>query len=305
MENVKTQVGTSNRSTNLKSTALLYASAGLYVVPLHGVVNGRCTCGDDKCIQPGGHPRTKHGLANATTNRGVVEKMWAKWPKAKIGIALGARCKLLAVVADHATGLGNLRKLAKTHAAWSRTVRIADRSGMIFLFRFDRNHVHSGKTAEGVRLLGEGRNPDPTPRKESDIERILTIADGLTRKRDSIYTLLFEIYCVACSWVESGRARELRDATLKFLAIRVDRRTKRNTFRFLVEVGCRGMDRKLRSRYANALRYAYSCGCPSYDVTTFLKSKGGIEQCAKQFVMQRRKSTQAKPKVRLKRLTRW
>jgi len=74
---------------HLKAMALFCAGKGLRVVSLHGTLNGRCTCGDEKCDQLGRHPRTKHGVANATADRSVIEQMWARWPRAKIGIALG------------------------------------------------------------------------------------------------------------------------------------------------------------------------------------------------------------------------
>jgi hypothetical protein len=147
-----------------------------------------------------------------------------------------------------------------------------------------------------------------TAQSLSDIELIFAVAAGLTRKRDSIYLLLTEIYSVGRSWLKGGRdqARETRDAAIQSLGIRVDRRAKRNVFRFLIEVGCRAVDKKLRPRYANALRYAYSHDCPPKNLITFLKSRGGIEQCAKRFLMRKRKEIpRARTKVHLKRPTRW
>src|SRR5260370_23085924 len=70
--------------------ALRCASIGLPVVPLHGkTLGGACTCGDADCERPGRHPRTRHGLADATTHRERVKKYWAKWRNAKDGILTG------------------------------------------------------------------------------------------------------------------------------------------------------------------------------------------------------------------------
>jgi hypothetical protein len=80
--------------------ALLYAKAGLPVVPLHGVRDRLCTCGNKDCEQPGRHPRTK----GATTDRALIKKYWRKWPKAKIGIVLGSESGLLALVAEGSAG---------------------------------------------------------------------------------------------------------------------------------------------------------------------------------------------------------
>src|SRR4051794_34208404 len=67
--------------------ALEYAAAGLPVVPLHGVrSDGSCTCGDPSCGSPGKHPRTRHGLNEATTKVAVIRKWWGQgmWPNASI-----------------------------------------------------------------------------------------------------------------------------------------------------------------------------------------------------------------------------
>ena len=68
------------------------------VVPLHGKKkDGGCTCGDPDCRQLGRHPRTKHGVEDATTERSLIEKRWAEWPHARIGVALGTPSRVLAL----------------------------------------------------------------------------------------------------------------------------------------------------------------------------------------------------------------
>ena len=141
---------------DLKAMALFYAGKGLRVVPLHGTVKGRCTCGAEKCEQPGGHPRTKHGIADATTNRSMIEKMWTKWSKAKVGIALGGPAKLLAVVVGSAAGWQNLRKLAGPNGDQPRTVQIWDHGRLILLFKCKEDEVPRGYVTNSVQLLGEG-----------------------------------------------------------------------------------------------------------------------------------------------------
>jgi Bifunctional DNA primase/polymerase, N-terminal len=97
--------GNSNRS-RLKA-ALLYGKAGLPVVPLHGVKGGRCTCGDAACDQPERHPRTK----GATTDRALIKKYWTKWPKARIGVVLGRKSGVIALVTEGAAGKKTLHAL--------------------------------------------------------------------------------------------------------------------------------------------------------------------------------------------------
>jgi hypothetical protein len=87
--------------------ALLCASAGLPVVPLHGFRDSLCTCGNEHCEQPGRHPHTKA----ATTDLARIEKYWTKWPKAKIGVVLGTKSGVIALVTEGSAGKKTLRDL--------------------------------------------------------------------------------------------------------------------------------------------------------------------------------------------------
>jgi Bifunctional DNA primase/polymerase, N-terminal len=110
--------------TSRMAMALLCASEGLCVVPLHGVKNGLCTCGNQHCEQPGRHPRTKNGLKDATTDPEEVKQMWGRWPKAKAGIAPGPTSRVLALVSEGAAGKESLRKLLEHNEALKKTVTI-------------------------------------------------------------------------------------------------------------------------------------------------------------------------------------
>jgi DNA-binding transcriptional ArsR family regulator len=73
----------------LLESALKYADSGWYVFPLHGIENGRCTCGV-KCPSPGKHPRVSRGFLDASTDASVIQRWWTRWPSANIGIATGS-----------------------------------------------------------------------------------------------------------------------------------------------------------------------------------------------------------------------
>jgi hypothetical protein len=128
---------------------------------------------------------------------------------------------------------------------------------------------------------------------QRDINTIRAVAAGLSRKRDAVYVLLSEIYLVGHKWARSGKAKELRDSIIILEGLRIDPRAKRRIFRFLIEVGWPTLDTKLRSRYANALRYASSKNCAAAKLTTFLKSRGGIEKCANRYVAEPQESTRS------------
>jgi hypothetical protein len=97
----------SGNSSSCLDVALLCARAGIPVAPLQGVRDGSCTCGNADCKQPGRHPRIKH----PTANRALIKEYWTKWPKAKIGVVLGAESGVLALVAEGSAGKKTLRAL--------------------------------------------------------------------------------------------------------------------------------------------------------------------------------------------------
>ena len=72
-----------------KLTALRYAAEGLRVAPAHTTKDGRCTCGDKDCRQPGRHLRTPNGVDGATSDPAKIEEFWSRWPNARIAIATG------------------------------------------------------------------------------------------------------------------------------------------------------------------------------------------------------------------------
>lgn len=79
----------SNSGRMLKA-ALAYAAMGWHVFPVHTPVRGGgCSCGGDTCGSIGKHPRTAHGVKDATTDPEQIRAWWTEWPTANIGVATG------------------------------------------------------------------------------------------------------------------------------------------------------------------------------------------------------------------------
>ena len=119
-----------------------------------------------------------------------------------------------------------------------------------------------------------------------DLQTVKSVAAGMTRRRNDVYVLMTEIYRIGRKWLNRGVSRALRDAILEHEKVRVDRRTTRKVFRFLIELTC-SLDTKLKSRYANAMEYARLRDCPATELTEFLK-KDGIEKSAKKYIAHRK-----------------
>jgi len=84
----------------LLKAALSYARRDWYVVPLHSIRNGHCTCGRQDCGSPGKHPRTLNGVYDATNDPAVIAGWWRIWPDANVGIATGAASGFIVLDVD-------------------------------------------------------------------------------------------------------------------------------------------------------------------------------------------------------------
>ena len=75
-------------SADLIAAALDYVGRGWPVFPLHNPTAGGCSCGRS-CASPAKHPRTAHGLDDATIDTAQIEAWWKRWPLANIGLRTG------------------------------------------------------------------------------------------------------------------------------------------------------------------------------------------------------------------------
>lgn len=67
--------------------------------PSHGILNGKCTCGDPNCKSPGKHPATRRSFADATKDLALL--MLRDWTRFNIGVATGEISKLLVIDVDN------------------------------------------------------------------------------------------------------------------------------------------------------------------------------------------------------------
>jgi hypothetical protein len=79
-------VSTMIQETIARRKALAFAKRGYMVLPLHGIYNNRCTCGDVQCCSPGKHPRTRHGAKDATTDLEIISEWFDEHPDSNYGV---------------------------------------------------------------------------------------------------------------------------------------------------------------------------------------------------------------------------
>lgn len=75
--------------------------------PLHGTWLRACTCGRLTCDRPGKHPRTPHGLDDATVDPQQVQAWWQRWPRANIGLRTGRPLEGLPLTPTVESGMGS------------------------------------------------------------------------------------------------------------------------------------------------------------------------------------------------------
>jgi hypothetical protein len=80
--------------------ALTIAADRIPVFPLHGITAGRCTCRHTDCSSPGKHPRTAHGLSDASTDPAAIRAWWERWPDANLGARTGTPGGIVVVDLD-------------------------------------------------------------------------------------------------------------------------------------------------------------------------------------------------------------
>lgn len=71
--------------------ALDYVKGGFRVVPIWGITDGYCDCGNSNCPSPGKHPISglvPHGEKNASLDTEEVREWWHLYPNANIGILI-------------------------------------------------------------------------------------------------------------------------------------------------------------------------------------------------------------------------
>jgi len=87
--------------SELYEAAQEYARQGIPVFPVHGIVDGVCTCQlANECNNPGKHPATRNGFKDATDNLKTIERWWSQNPEYNIGIPAEAIGTVIDVDSD-------------------------------------------------------------------------------------------------------------------------------------------------------------------------------------------------------------
>lgn len=144
---------------HLLSAALAYANRFQWpVFPVHGVIDGRCTCGKTECRRPGKHPIGQfapRGLLDATRAPETIKGWWGEMPQANIGVPTGAASGLVVLDVDvYKTGDDSLWDLQQRFESLPATpLALTGGGGLHYLFAHPGGAI---KVRNSVDSLGVG-----------------------------------------------------------------------------------------------------------------------------------------------------
>lgn len=175
---------------SMKEWALYYASLGLAVFP----------------VKPHGKaPLTEHGCKDASWEEAQIERWWARWPSAGIGIATGEASGGLLVIdldVDEDKGIDgreSLRRWEMAHGPLpgNTWLSITGRGGYHYFYQVNRETKNRAGLYEGVDVRGDGgyivappsihpngrayeweQGPEDTPLAEADARVWAFLAGG-------------------------------------------------------------------------------------------------------------------------------
>ncbi len=148
----------------LAAVAAEYAAVrGWMIFPLQTVSSGTCSCGRPECPQGGKHPRTAHGVQDATRDPAQIAAWWSTWPDANIGVACGPQSGVWMLGPDGEQGKVDLAELVEANGPIPATARAVSGSGGLHIyFRYpaDGRKIRNRKNLHGtkidVRAHGDG-----------------------------------------------------------------------------------------------------------------------------------------------------
>jgi putative DNA primase/helicase len=149
-----------SQASDLLSVALRYAALGLSVVPVHNINDdGGCSCELGKsCSSPGKHPRTRHGVRDATCDATKIESFWARWPDANIGIATGRASGIAVIDIDPRNGgLETIEELKADLGPLPTTpMALTGGGGVHLIFNLPALAIRKAAAGPGIDVLGDG-----------------------------------------------------------------------------------------------------------------------------------------------------
>lgn len=155
--------------SKLAKTIAWYSSFDFYVFPVHGIKDGRCTCGkpyavdaesgmlmnrDGDCTNPGKHPVTMHGLKDAIHSAlaDQVAELFNYNTDYNVAIRTGAESGMFVVDVDGPEGTATLNALEETYGPLPPTLTFLTGKGKHIVFTHPGIKVKTAKDVWGSKI---------------------------------------------------------------------------------------------------------------------------------------------------------
>ena len=142
---------------------LALAERGWKLFPVYEPAGDGCACGEASCNRVAKHPRTEHGLKDASSDPAQIRRWWTRWPGANVAVATGASSGLFVVDVDGPAGDLALRALELRHGPLPATLtatsgRVDGGRHLYFRHPGAGRHVTTRRDAIGpsVDVRGDG-----------------------------------------------------------------------------------------------------------------------------------------------------
>lgn len=147
-------------AVTMLEVALAYAARAWPVFPCHTPTERGCSCHQDCGRRIGKHPRTQHGLTEATTTAAAIQRWWQQWPQANIGLVTGSLSGLVVLDVDpYAGGDASLQALCAMYHPIPETVeQLTGGGGVHYLFAHPGMPIPNdvGTLGPGLDVRGDG-----------------------------------------------------------------------------------------------------------------------------------------------------
>jgi hypothetical protein len=144
--------------SGLLDAALGYAALGWRVLPVHGIVDGGCTCRSGRrCTKPGKHPVAEDWPRRATADPATIAARWREQPAYNVGILTGAASGVWALDVDpRHGGDATLDTLVREHGPLpATTTALTGGGGQHLIYRYSPGI--GCRAGSGLDVRGDGR----------------------------------------------------------------------------------------------------------------------------------------------------
>ncbi|MHC5101040.1 MAG: phage/plasmid primase, P4 family [Planctomycetota bacterium] len=142
-----------DRQKRTLECALAYSQMGWQVLPVHTIIDGKCSCGKADCSSAGKHPASTNGVKDASADSGQIQRWFGNGRAWNIGIAAGADSKLAILDIDPKHGGDETIK----QYTIPRTLEVITGSGGRHFYFADQQgsmRNSSGKLGSGLDVRG-------------------------------------------------------------------------------------------------------------------------------------------------------